>query len=34
MDLTGGKYFIESIFHMKREFDILEILDVLNFNKF
>ena len=31
---TGGKLFLEIIFEIKIEIDILEILHVPNFNKF
>ena len=33
MGLTGGKYFIKIIFDIKIEIDILEILDVPNYDK-
>ena len=34
LGLTGGKYFTKIIFESKIEIDILEILDVPNFNEF
>ena len=34
MGLTGGRYFIKIVFDIEIEFDILEILDGPNFNKF
>ena len=32
--LTGGKYLIKVIFDIKKEINILKILDVSTFNKF
>ena len=34
LGLRGGKNFLEFIFDIKIEFNILEMLDVPNFNKF
>ena len=34
LGLTAGKYFIKIMFDIKVEIGILEVLDVLNFDKF